>query len=213
MNVAEISRHCCLGPGLDVQSSKKSVTSLRDMLSCLTREEEVLIPKNHAVQTWRGAESVLVQPTICATKNRSCTGQKQRMFQEEDGFDFREAAIRRLISAELRRFSLDSVTVHPPDVFCRSGISLKNQQKMRGKCNPLVNHVCNPDSRTIEKRETGLPWCNLACVDSGSRQCEENSSTGEVGSDEKSSNHWEEAGHGRQCDQKTWHCVRSLVGG
>ena len=64
------------------------------------------------------------------------------------------------------------------------------------------------DSRTIEKRETGLPGCALACVDSGSRQCEENSSNGEVGSDEKSSNLWEETGLGRQCDQKTWHYVR-----
>ena len=41
------------------------------------------------------------------------------MFQEEDSFDFRDAATRRLISAELRRFSPDSVTVHPPDVVCR----------------------------------------------------------------------------------------------
>ena len=48
------------------------------------------------------------------------------------------------------------------------------------------------DSRTIEKRETGFPGCALACVDSGSRQCEENLSIGEVGSDEKSSNLWEE---------------------
>ena len=64
---------------------------------------------------------MLVQPRICATKTGPA-GQKQRMFQEEDGFDFRDAATRRLISAELRRFSPDSVTVHPPDVVCRSGI-------------------------------------------------------------------------------------------
>ena len=82
-------------------------------VSCLTREEEVL----------RGAECVLVQPRICATKTGP-TGQKQRMFQEEDGFDFRDAATRRLISAELRRFSPDSVTVHLLDVVCRSGFFL-----------------------------------------------------------------------------------------
>ena len=61
---------------------------------------------------------VLVQPGICATKTGP-TGQKQRMFQEEDGSDFRDPATRRLISAKLRRFSPDSVTVHPPDVVCR----------------------------------------------------------------------------------------------
>ena len=66
-------------------------------------------------------ECVLVQPRICAAKTGP-TGQKQRVCQEEDGFDFRDAATRRLISAELRRFSPDSVTVHPPD----AGFSLKN---------------------------------------------------------------------------------------
>ena len=50
---------------------------------------------------------------MCAMKTGP-KSQKQRMFQEEDGFDFRDAATRLLISAELRRFSLDSVTVHPP---------------------------------------------------------------------------------------------------
>ena len=69
------------------------------------------------------------------------------------------------------------------------------------------------DSRTIEKRETGLLGCALVCVDSGSRQCAENSSNGEAGSDEKSSNLLEEAGIGRQCGQKTWYYVRSPVGG
>ena len=37
-------------------------------------------------------------------------------------------------------------------------------------------------------------------MDCGSRQCAENSSNGEAGSDKKSSNLWEEAGLGRQCD-------------
>ena len=96
-------------------------------VSCLTREEEVLIQKS-CRQTWRGAERVLVKPRIGATKT-GLTGHKQRMLQEEDGFDFRDAATRRLISAELRRFFLDSVTVHLPDVVCRSGFSLKHQQK------------------------------------------------------------------------------------
>ena len=161
-------------------------------VSCLTREEEVLIPKS-CRQTWKGAECVLVQPRICATKTGP-TGQKQRMFQEEDGFDFRDAATRRLISGELRRFSPDSVTVRSPDVVCRSGFSLKNQQKVRGKCKMFGQSCVQSDSRTIEKRETG---CALACVDSGSRQCAENSGKGEAGSDKKSSDFWEEAGLGR----------------
>ena len=76
----------CLDPGLDAQSSKKRATSLEGHLSCLTREEEVLIQKS-CLQTWRGAECVLVQPRICATKTGP-TGRKQRMFQEEDSFDF-----------------------------------------------------------------------------------------------------------------------------
>ena len=71
---------------------------------------------------------MLVKPRIGATKT-GLTGHKQRMLQEEDGFDFRDAATRRLISAELRRFFPDSVTVHLPDVVCRSGSSLKHQQK------------------------------------------------------------------------------------
>ena len=117
-------------------------------VSCLTREEEVLIQKS-CRQTWRGAECVLVHPRICATKTGPA-GQKQRMFQEEEGFYFRDAATRRLIFAELRRFSLDSVTVHPPDVVCRSGFSLKYQQKVRGKCKPFGQSCVQSDSRPIE---------------------------------------------------------------
>ena len=180
-------------------------------MSCLTREEEVLIQKS-CRQTWRGAECVWVQPRICAARTGP-TGQKQRMFQEEDGFDFRDAATRRLISAELRRFSLDIVTVYPLDVVCRSGFSLKNQQKVRGEVQTFDQSCVQSDSRTIEKRETGFLGCALACVDSGSRQCVENSSNGKAGSDKKSSNFWEEAGSGRQCEQKTWYHARSSVGG
>ena len=40
-------------------------------------------------------------------------GKKHRTFQEEEGFDFRKTAVRHLVSAELRRFSPDSVIVHP----------------------------------------------------------------------------------------------------
>ena len=98
---------------------------------------------------------MLVQPRISATKTGP-TGQKQRKFQEEDGFDFRDASIRRMISAELRRFSPDSVTVHPTDVVCRSGFALKNQQKVRGKCKPLVNHVCS--LRREKLVFLGAPW-------------------------------------------------------
>ena len=142
---------------------------------------------------------VCVGPTqnVCYEK-QVLTSQKQRMFQEEDGFDFRDAATRRLISAELRRFSPDSVTVHPP-------IS----RRCVASANPWSIMRAVRFTRTIEKRETGLPGCALACVDPGSRQCDENSSNGEV----KSSNLWEVASLGKQCDQKTWCHVRSPVDG
>ena len=68
-------------------------------------------------------------------------------------------------------------------------------------------------SRSIEKRETDFHGCALACVDSGSHQCAENSSNGKAGSDKKPSIFREEPGPGRQCDQKTWYYVRSSVGG
>ena len=55
-------------------------------VSCLTREEEVLLQKS-CRQTWRGAECVLVQPRICATKTGP-TGQKQRMFQKKTVLTF-----------------------------------------------------------------------------------------------------------------------------
>ena len=209
-----IKDECCknqqtilLGPWTGRTIIEERCDEFEGFVSCLTREEEVLIQKS-CRQTWRGAESVLVQSRICATKTGP-TSQKQRMFQEENGFDFRDAATRRLISAELRRFYPDSVPVHPPDVVCRSGFSLKNQQKVRGKCKPLVNSCVQYDSRTIKKRETGFLGRALACVNSGSRQCAENSSNGKAGSDKKSSNFREVAGPGRQCDQKTWHCVGS----
>ena len=138
---------------------KEKCDEFEGHLSCLTGEEEVLIQKS-CLQTWRGAECVLVQTRICATKTGS-TGQKQRMFQEEDGFDFRDAATRRLICAELRRFSPDSVVVHLPDVVCRSSSSLKNQRKVRGKCKPLVNHVCSLIQEQLRREKLvflGAPW-------------------------------------------------------
>ena len=80
-------------------------------------------------KSWRGAECKLVQPRILATKTGP-HGRKHRTLPEEEGFDFRESAARRLVPAELRRFSPDSsVTVHLPDVCCRSGVSLKSPQK------------------------------------------------------------------------------------
>ena len=93
-------------------------------LTYLTQSEELLIKKS-CEKSWRGAESKLIQPRILATKTGP-HGKKHRTFQEEEGFDFRKTAVRHLVIAELRRFSLDSVTVHPPDVCCRFGVSLKN---------------------------------------------------------------------------------------
>ena len=66
----------------------------------LTQSEELLIQKS-SDKSWRGAECKLVQPRILAMKTGP-HGRKHRTFQEEEGFDFRESAARRLVSAELR---------------------------------------------------------------------------------------------------------------
>ena len=95
---------------------------------------------------------------------------KHRTIKEEQGFDFRKSAARHLVSAELRRFSADSVIVHPPDVCCRSGVSLKSQQKARNMCKPLINHVCIVILEHLRKKKLvflGAPWpvwtLSLAC--------------------------------------------------
>ena len=75
--------------------------------------------------------------------------------------DFRESAARRLVSAELRRSSPDSVTVHPLHVSCRSCVSLKSQQKARNKGKSLVNHVCRVILELLRKKILvllGAPW-------------------------------------------------------
>ena len=107
----------------------------------LTQSEEPLIQKS-CDKSWRAAESKSVQPSILGLKTGP-RGRKHRTLQEEEGFDVRESAARRLVSAELRRFSPDSVTVHPPDACCRSGVSLKSEQEDRNMCKPLVNHLCS----------------------------------------------------------------------
>ena len=150
----------------------------------LTQSEELLIQKS-CDKSWRGAECKLVQPRILAMKTGP-HGRKHRTFPEEEGFDFRESAARRLVSAELRRFSPGSVTVHPPDVCCRSGVSLKSQQKARNMCKPLVNHVCSVILEHLRKKEIGFSWCTMAGLDGESRQCEERPGCGEAWRDEKS---------------------------
>ena len=134
-----------------------------------TQFEELLIQKS-CEKSWRGAECKLVQPRILAMK----TGphrKKHGTFQEEQGFNFRKSTARHLVSAELRRFSPDSVIVHPPDVRCRSGVSLKSQQKARNMCKPLINHVCSVNLEQLRKKKLvflGAPWpvwtLSLACV-------------------------------------------------
>ena len=126
----------------------------------LTQSEELFFFKS-SDKSRRGVECKLVQPRILAMKTGP-HGRKHRTFQEEeDCFDFRESAVRRLVSAELRRFSPDSVTVHLPDVSCRSGVSLKSQQKARNMCKPLVNHVCKVILEDLRKKKLvflGAPW-------------------------------------------------------
>ena len=60
--------------------------------------------------------------------------------------------------------------VHPPDVCCRSGVSLKSQLKARNMCKPLVNHVCSVILEQLRQKKffLGAPWpdwtLNLAGV-------------------------------------------------
>ena len=148
---------------------------------------------------------MLVQPRICVTTTGP-TGQKQRMFQEEDGFDFREAATQRLISAELRRFSPDSVTVHPPDVVCRSGISLKINIRCAASANPLVNHVCNPIHEQLKREKPGLPWCTLAGVGPlDPASVKKIQAMEKLGVPRSRQTIGKKQVIGRQRDQKTWH--------
>ena len=118
----------------------------------LTQSEETLVRKS-CVKSWRGTECKFGQHRILATKT-SPHGRKHRTLQEEKIFDFRKSAVRRLVSAELRRSSPDSDTVHPPDVSCRSHVSIKGQQKARNMCKPLVNHVCKVILELLKGRES-----------------------------------------------------------
>ena len=56
---------------------------------------------------------------------------------------------------ELRRFSPDSVIVHPPVVCCRSGVSLKSQQKARNMCIPLINQECSVILEQLRRKVMG----------------------------------------------------------
>ena len=107
-------------------------------------------------QSWSGAQCKLVQPRILATKT-DLYGRKHRIHQEQGCFDLHESASRRLVSAELCRSSHDSVTVHPPDVSCRSGVSPKSQQKACNMCKPLVNHLCRVILEPLRKKKLGFP--------------------------------------------------------
>ena len=158
----------------------------------------------------RGADCKLVQPRIQATKTDP-HGRKHKTFQEEESLDFRESATRRMVSAELRRSSPDSVTVHPSDVSCRSGVSLKSQQKARKKGKPLVNHVCRVILEHLSKKILvllGAPWpvwtLNLA---SG----KEAQAVGKLGV--MKSRIEQERSDGRDSAEKIRLCIRSSISG
>ena len=72
-----IKDECCknqqtilLGPWTGRTIIEERCDEFEGFVSCLTREEEVLIQKS-CRQTWRGAESVLVQSRILCYENRS----------------------------------------------------------------------------------------------------------------------------------------------
>ena len=149
----------------------------------LTQSQELLI-QTSCGKSWRGAECKSVQPRILAVRTGS-HGRKHRTFQEEEGFDFWESAVRRLVSAEPRRFSPDSVTVRPPDVICRSGVSLKSQQKARNMCKSLGNHVCRVILKHLRKEKLVFSWCTMAGLDAESCLCDESPGCGKAWRDEK----------------------------
>ena len=118
----------------------------------VSHTEESLI-KNSCSETWRGAESKFVQPRILATKTDH-QGKKQGLFREEEGFDFRKAAIRQLISPELRHFFPDSVVVHPLDV-CVLSVGYFPQKSTEGSQSAqAIGQPCvQRDSRTVENEK------------------------------------------------------------
>ena len=131
-----------------------------------TQSQELLV-QTFCDTSWRGAECKSVQPRILAVRTGS-HGRKHRTFQEEEGFDFWESAVRRLVSAEPRRFSPDSVTVHPPDVSCRSGVF--SQESAEGSQHvQIIGQSCvQGDSQTFEKGEISFSWCTMAGLDAES---------------------------------------------
>ena len=84
------------------KKNKEKCDEFEGHLMCLTHSEESLTKKS-CFKRLRSAESNFVHPWILATKTGP-QGRNREMFQEEQGFDFRKAAIRHLISSELRRF-------------------------------------------------------------------------------------------------------------
>ena len=101
-------------------------------LLCFTQEEERLLQKS-CLGAWRcgnvqkacwSKREFVQQKQVLKVRNRECS-------RKEDSFDFREVATRRLVAAELRRFSPDPVTVEPPDVFRQSTMSLKQKTSRR----------------------------------------------------------------------------------
>ena len=96
-----------------------------------------MLIKKSCEKSWRGAERTLVQPRIVATMTGP-HGKKHRRFQKD---------------CCLRNCDVSLLTVHPPDVCCRFGVSLKNQQKARNMCKPLINYVCSVILEQLEKKK------------------------------------------------------------
>ena len=95
---------------------------------------------------------------------------KHRTFLEEEGFDFRECAARRLVSASI---SPDSVAVHPPDVCCRSGVFSQESAERSQHAQTIGQSCVQCDSRTFEKEEIVFFWWTLTGLDADSRLCDE----------------------------------------
>ena len=101
--------------------------------------------------------------------------------------------------------------------MCSAGqaclLKKKNKQKAHRKCKPLVGHVCSliheqPQSK--KKVSSGAPWPAWTLDLASLKKIQ---AMGRLGMAKNYDTFDKKQVMGEDCDQKTWHCVRSPVGG
>ena len=159
MNVAKIDKGILPAPWTGRSTIEEISDEFEGHVMRLTQSEEKLIQKS-CDELWRGAECKLILFRILAMKTDP-HGRKHRTSREEESFDFRESAARRLVSAELRRSFPDSVTVPSSDVSCWSDVSDESQPKAHSMYKPLDNRVRRVVLELLRKRKLvflGASW-------------------------------------------------------